>query len=368
MEVIRFEHHLELLAQFIELPYRLHARDPHWIPPFRETVRGQLAADSDFRAHARMVHFLAYDGRVVVARCSAMIDPRYQEDGVPLGLIGFFEATDRYEAAAAVLQEAVAWLGAQGARKVRGPINTSTYHTYRFMIEGFELGSFFLEPYNPPYYPAYWEQFGFQQCCTYFSAIVGSQECADNLHREYERVTASGLVFRKFDPSRFDEELRRMYDIASTIFEGVYMYRPIAFEEFKVLYGGMKNLMVPELSYFLESEGQPLGFVFGMPEYGPAIRAMRGDRDWRAKLRFALARPQCTIATLKTFGVVPGRRQGANALALCYKMQEAAARLGYPDTIHALMREDNVSLRMSERRGGRKNKRYALFEYDLAAR
>lgn len=365
MEVVRFEHHPALVDSFIELPYRLHAKDPHWIPPFRDAVREQLSADSTFRQFGQMVHFLAFEGNTPVARCSAMIDSRYTEEDRPLGLIGYFESAERYEATEAVLSEALDWLRAKGVKTVRGPINTSTYHPYRFMIEGFDQGTFFLEPYNPRYYPAFWERFGFNVCCYYFSAIVGSQECADNLTREYDRVKASGLTFRPFDPTCFEDELRRMYDISTTIFDGAYMWRPIEFDEFRNLYGGMKQLMVPELSYFLMDGETHVGFVFGMPDYGPAIRAMAGKRGWGAKARFALARPRCRVATLKTFGVVPGRRQGANALALCYMVQASAARLGYEQTIHALMREDNTSLRMSEKRGGKKNKRYALYQLDL---
>lgn len=365
MEVVRFEHHPPLVDSFIELPYRLHAGDPRWIPPFRDAVREQLSADSTFRQHGQMVHFMAFEGKTPVARCSAMIDARYTEEDRPLGLIGYFESEERYEATEAVLSQALEWLRAKGARTVRGPINTSTYHPYRFMIEGFDQDIFFLEPYNPRYYPAFWEQFGFKACCTYFSAVVGSQECADNLTREYERVKASGLKFRPFDPACFEDELRRMYDISTTIFEGVYMWRRIAFDEFRNLYGAMKPLVVPEMSYFLMDGDTHVGFVFGMPDYGPAIRAMAGKRDGLAKARFALARRKCRVSMLKTFGVVPGRRQGANALALCYKMQAAAAEMGYAETIHALMREDNVSLRMSEKRGGKKNKRYALYQFDL---
>ncbi len=364
MEVVRFEYHPQLLESFIDLPYRLHGSDPHWIPPFRDSVRGQLSPEATFRQHGRMVHFLAYEGKTPVARCSAIINRRYEEDGEAIGFIGYFEAPDRYEATAAVLAEAVDWLSAQGIETVRGPLNTSTYHPYRFMTKGQEHGAFFLEPYTPAYYATHWERFGFKVCRSYASTIVDSAECAASLQRDYERTITSGLRFRTFDRARFDDELKLMYDLSTRIFTGAWMWRPVTFTEFRELYAPMRSIMDPELCYFLFKDDDPMGFVFGLPDYGEALRAMDGKSDLLAKLRFLSKRAGAKQALLKTFGVMPGRRMGTHALALAHVFHRAAAERGYAQTVHALMRDDNVSLKMSAKRGGEPYKEYALFQLE----
>lgn len=359
MNVFRFDQDPGLLARFLDLPSRIHRGNPHWIPPFRESVRAQLKESAPFRQHGEMIHFVATEGKEPVARCAAVINRRYDEG---LGFVGYFEAIDRYEASEAVLSAAVDWLQSKGVTIIRGPLNTSTYFPYRFMTEGFEHGAFFLEPYNPAHYPAHWERFGFRSCCSYMSAIVDSAACAAEIKREYDRSMAAGYRSRPFDRDRFEQELRLMYDLSSVIFRDSWMWKPISFEEFRGLYAGMKGIMDPELCHFLFEGETPVGFVFGLPDYGPAIRAMNGSQSPLAKLRFLMKRHETPVALLKTFGVVPGRRNGSLALALCYLMHEAAARKGYARTVHALMREDNTSLRMSRRFGGEVLKRYALYE------
>lgn len=355
------------LEDFLSLPHRLHRGDPAWVPPFRRALRAQLGPDSPFTRHGEWMHFLAYDGKEAVARCSAMINRRYAEpEGQTLGFVGYFEAQENYEASERVLRAAVDWLRERGVSRVRGPINTSTYFPYRFMTEGFERGAFFLEPYNPRYYPEHWVRFGFQACCGYSSAIVDSLSFAQGVKRHYTRAMAEGYRSRPFDPSRFDAELRLMYDLSTAIFAGSWMWRPVDFEEFRSLYAGMRGIMDPELSHFLFQGEAPVGFIFGLPDFAPAIRAMNGSQSLWAKARFLMKRKEAPVALLKTFGVLPTHRNGSLALALCHLMHDAAARKGYAKTVHSLMREDNTSLRMSERFGGAIFKRYALYELEVS--
>ncbi len=344
---------------FLALPYRLHRGDPAWIPPFRSAMRAQLAPEAPFTRHGDWVHFLAYEGKVPLARCSAMINRRYEPG---LGFIGYFEAADRYDASEAVLASAVDWLRERAVTTIRGPLNTSTYFPYRFMTEGFEHGAFFLEPYNPRHYPEHWERFGFRPVCSYTSSIVDSADFAAQTQRHHARAMAAGYRARPFDRTRFDAELKLMYDLSSAIFAGSWMWRPVEFSEFQSLYTGMRGIMDPDLCHFLFQGDTPVGFVFGLPDYAPAIRAMNGSQSLWAKIRFLMKRHETPAALLKTFGVLPSHRNGSLALALCHLMHDAAARKGYAKTVHALMREDNTSLRMSQRFGGQTLKSYALYE------
>lgn len=346
---------------FIALPYRLHQGDPAWIPPFRNAMRAQLAPEAAFTRHGDWVHFLAFDGKTPIARCSAMINSRYDKG---LGFIGYFEAVDDYAASEAVLSAAVDWLRERGVTTIRGPINTSTYFPYRFMTEGFERGAFFLEPYNPRHYPEHWLRFGFKECCGYSSSIVDSARFAAGTKRHHERAMAAGYQARPFDPSRFDSELRLMYDLSTAIFQGSWMWRPVSFDEFRLLYAGMRGIMDPDLCYFLFQGETPVGFVFGLPDFAPAIRAMNGSQSLWAKARFLMKRNETPAALLKTFGVLPDHRNGSLALSLSHLMHDAAARKGYARTVHSLMRDDNTSLRMSHRFGGETFKRYALYELE----
>src|SRR5690606_25342463 len=60
------------LNSFIDLPYRLHARDPIWVPPLRRDVRVLLSPGKNpFFEHADAEYFLAEAGGKVVGRVAA---------------------------------------------------------------------------------------------------------------------------------------------------------------------------------------------------------------------------------------------------------------------------------------------------------
>ena len=92
-----------------------------------------------------------------------------------------------------------------------------------------------------------------------------------------------------------------------------------------------------------EKEGQLVGFMFGFPDLNQARRGRRVD-----------------TAIAKTLAVRPGRTGAGLGSVLLDQFHQAAARLGFRRVIHALMHQDNRSMKIS-RRTGRIFRRYALY-------
>ena len=85
------------LRRFIALPYRLHARDPNWVPPLRRDVALLLdRRRNPFFEHAEAEYFLAEkDGRAV-GRIAAIANRLHNETHHDkVGFFGFFEAGGR---------------------------------------------------------------------------------------------------------------------------------------------------------------------------------------------------------------------------------------------------------------------------------
>src|SRR5690606_33620948 len=100
------------LAAFIELPYRLHRQDRHWIPPFKAEVRKLLdRRHNPFFQHAEADYFLAERGGEVVGRITA-IHNRLHNDvhHDQVGFFGLFECINDFTVAAPLLDTAAAWL------------------------------------------------------------------------------------------------------------------------------------------------------------------------------------------------------------------------------------------------------------------
>src|ERR1700742_2540227 len=89
--------------QFLDLPYRLHRHQEHWIAPLRMSQKDILdTARHPFYKTAEVEKFLAYHGDRIVGRIMAIVNRAYNEfHNERAGFFGFFEVADDYEAAAA---------------------------------------------------------------------------------------------------------------------------------------------------------------------------------------------------------------------------------------------------------------------------
>src|SRR5436190_1270861 len=59
MDVVAFDHEQELVAEFVELPWAIHAGDARWVPPLRDGLRHLLGPDNPFLRHGAMRKFAA---------------------------------------------------------------------------------------------------------------------------------------------------------------------------------------------------------------------------------------------------------------------------------------------------------------------
>ncbi len=301
-----------------------------------------------------------------VARLVARRSPTLQDDqGRPLGLLGFFEAMDGpegKEGALRLLEEGTRWLRETGAGQIVGPMDGDTWHRHRLNVGPFDDPPFLLEPYNPPYYPEIWEEAGFQVLASYASKQVDPADVIAHLEPKAAAARASGYQLSSLDPGRFQEELRRLYRLSREIFADNFLYTEISEEDFVALYAGSKALLDPDLVLFARSpEGGDAGFLFAYPDRFQAVKAMRGSRGLLAKLRFLRHRSEAEAVDFKTLGVLPEHRRAGVAALLMHEGHLRAQGKGYRLANHCLFREGNPSGDL-DGGAGRIFRRYHLYE------
>ncbi|MEO5959566.1 MAG: GNAT family N-acetyltransferase [Opitutaceae bacterium] len=278
--------------------------------------------DDDFRFHVE-----ADDGKADAAlwcRRGPVLP------GERLGVIGNFSATSAV-AAAEVLACALKQLRFMGGTMAIGPMNGSTWRDYRFVTDPGTTPAFFMEPANPPEWPAWWRAAGFTPLAEYFSTATDDLGKRDPRVAEVAaRMIAGGLTIRALDVARFEEELNRIYDVSAVSFQPNFLYSPIAREEFLGQYRALKERVRPELVLIAEEKGQPVGYVFALPDFATA------DKKGRT-----------TTAIVKTLAVLPGRRWAGLGALLLAEVHEAMRRLKFKRAIHALMHETNASRNLS---------------------
>src|SRR5947199_7709969 len=93
------------LDEFVEIPFRLHAAEPLFVPPLRAVVAGELVSPRQ----ERELFLHGDEGRI-----AALVDPR-----LPFGQLGYFEASSE-EVARDLIAAGLEWLRARGVKQVVG--------------------------------------------------------------------------------------------------------------------------------------------------------------------------------------------------------------------------------------------------------
>ncbi len=155
---------------FVELPFRLYANDPTWIPPLRVERRLYLNRRfNPFLQRGDVQLFVAERGGRVVGRISAHVDPRFNEQHeAPWGWFGFLEVDDDAEALDALLSAAEGWLRGRGMERMVGPADFTMNDGCGVLVDGFERPPMIRQNYNHRYLPALCEGAGLEKAMDVF--------------------------------------------------------------------------------------------------------------------------------------------------------------------------------------------------------
>ncbi|MEU2283713.1 hypothetical protein ABZ614_17575 [Streptomyces sp. NPDC013178] len=357
------------LHDFIRLPHRLYAGDPHWTPPLDAGQRALLdpARGHPFRESAEVQPFLVRRGREVVGRIAALDDPRQGEGG-----FGLFESILDFEVSAALFTAASDWLRRRGRDRMLGPLNLSTNQECGLLVDGFGTPAVMMMPYNPAHYRDLFEESGLKPVKDLWSWTIDlTAPVPDRITRLRDRVAQRHrCVLRPLDLGRLDDEataLRRIYNEA---WHGSWGFVPWSRAEFGHALGELRPLLGRSVALVAEIDGEPVAFSMLVLDAAPALRAARG-RLWRhglplGALRMARALRRTHTGRALLIGVLEKYRgQGIDVLLRVASLERARA-LGMR-TLHAAWTlEDNTSAnRGIAAMGGTRSVTHRLYELGL---
>ncbi len=314
-----------------------------------------IAADGDvttlaaerFLRESPARHLMLLDGARLLARASVWTDGAPANRGEPTAVLGHYAACDT-AAGRRLLDELCGRLRTDGHRFAVGPMDGSTWRSYRLVVDSGGEAPFFLEPEHPPDWPEHFAAAAFVPIATYRSAVAEDLTRTDaRLADVGARLACIGVAVRCIDMDRFEPELAALHDLCLTAFAGNFLYTPIAPDAFMELYLPLREHVRPELVLVAEHEGMPVGFVFAIPDLA---QARRGEA--------------VTQVIVKTVAIVPERRYAGLGGLLVQRAHDAAHALGYRRAIHALMHDSNRSRGISARYAS-VFRRYALFAREL---
>jgi GNAT superfamily N-acetyltransferase len=314
------------LKRFIDLPYRLHLRDPLWVPPLRRDVDALLSRTKNpFFEHGEAEYFIAERDGKVVGRIAAISNQLHNEThGDRVGFFGFFECIDDQAVADLLFAAAAQWCRQRGHDVLRGPASFSVNDECGLLVDGFETPPALMMPHNPRYYIPLVEKAGFSKAKDLWVYQGGSEEgyvpVPERLARATELIRQrQGITLRPLNMKDFEGEVERIKELYNSAWEKNWGFVPMTEHEIDHLAEQFKPVVIPELVPMAEKDGKLIGFGIALPDLNVVFRTNRSGRLFPMilKLLWMLKMKRIRRARILLLGVVRAY-QGKGVDAMLY--------------------------------------------------
>jgi len=241
----------------------------------------------------------------------------------------------------------------EGIETIIGPLNGTTWNTYRYVTEKGSRRQFLLEPWNEDYSVSLFEKLDFKHLAGYISTVMEgmNSDGRKNLNKKIEKLKK----FDYYEDIRVESAenkdlltvLNKVYDLTVEAFKNNFLYSELEREIFLKMYMSYEDKIIKKFFKMLYLGDELIGYVFGIPDY--AELGYKGKID--------------TII-LKTIAVSPIYNGKGMGYILINSLVEEAEKEGYENVIYALMHQSNVSKNIGLLLGNMLRK-YTLFIKEL---
>jgi GNAT superfamily N-acetyltransferase len=359
------------LKRFIDLPFRLHANHPQWVPPLRLERRLFLNRRLNaFFTHGEAEYFLALrDGRVV-GRVTAQINHAFNDQhDSRWGWFGFLEFEDDAEVLAALLAAADAWLRERGCERMVGPADFTMNDESGIVIEGFEHRPMIRQPWHPPYYQQRMEEAGMAKA---MDLLMWNLEVSDRdrvlpvIFELAEKVESEhGIRVRPMRRMQLRKDLDSFAEVYNAAWAKNWDFVPFSKKDLDA-YAQELHLVFDRHWFFIAEKldtGEVVGMAITIPDVNQVLARMKGRLlpfGWWHFLRKGRTIDRVRVGFL---GVKPEHQHTGVAAKLYVEHFNAAAVRPQSGGEMGWILETNTAMnRGMEAMGGRVVKRYRVYE------
>ncbi len=363
------------LKAFIDLPFRLHANHPMWVPPLKLERRLFLNRRMNtFFSHGEAEYFLARrDGRVV-GRISAQINHAFDDyQKKNWGWYGFLEFEDDQEVLEELLAAAAGWLRGRDKERMVGPADFVMNDESGILIEGFDLRPMIRQPWHPPYYQERMEQAGMAKA---MDLLMWNLEVSDRekvlpvIFELAEKVqTEHGIRVRPMRRRQLRKDMDAFAEIYNSAWSKNWDFVPFSKKDLDAYAQELHLAFDKHWAFIAEREdtGEVVGMAMTFPDINQVLAKMNGKLlplGWLYFLRKGKLTDRVRVGFL---GVKPEYQHTGVAAKLYVEHFNAAAVRPQSGGEMGWILETNTAMnRGMEAMGGRIVKRYRVYERMLA--
>jgi hypothetical protein len=310
-------------------------------PADSRRIRGKETVNSEYLENC----FVLLTAGKVQARAALYNNPHLQYQNKKALCIGNFESVNNKESGQALLQHISSEAKRRGAGFLIGPMNGSTWDSYRFSVHH-TYPHFFLEPYHHLYYNEHFTCAGFNTIARYFSSIEKDLKCiSPAIAKRENELKQAGITFRNINLNQYEKELEKIFYFNGVAFRSNFLYTPISKEVFIKKYSETKGLIDPGFVILAEdAEGNLIGYFFCINDF------------YNEKEKSLI---------VKTVARHPDKKWSGTGHVMANMICRRALQKQYQSIIHSFMYEQGTSVSMSKNFSGTIYKNYVLFGKEL---
>ena len=357
------------LMRFIKFPHKLYKGDKNWVPKLiMEEKKFFNPKKNPYYKHSEVMLFLAVENNKVVGRISAHTNTEHNKvHNDKVGFFGFFEAINNQDVANVLFDAASKWLRSKGRDSMRGPMNFSTNDECGLLIDGFDLPPMVMMPHNKEYYQSLIEGAGLDKVMDLYAYLADVQPPPDRIKKLADKLEKRGhFTIRSLNKSNkktLKKDIETIFEIYTKAWENNWGAVPMTNLEFKHIVDELMPIVVPELLFIAEVDGEPAGFSMTLPDYNFILKKMNGHLFPFGILKALYYKNKMPQLRVITMGVIKKFQNRGIDTVFYSKSFEIAYERGYKQGEFSWILEDNVMMnRIAKSLDGERYKTYRIFE------
>ena len=280
------------IKKFHQVPYLIYKNDPNWIAHIKQEVEAVFdQRKNKYFEHGEATRFILEDSNgKTIGRVAAFIDKkRANTFNQVTGGMGFFECIDDKAAAILLFDACKKWLTDRDMEAMDGPINFGEKDRYwGLLVSGFDHPPIYANSYNPPYYQAFFENYGFK---TYFNQHNFIRpltiQLPERYIKRYERIKKNDdyslEIIDKKNLKKYAEDFREVYNSSWVTHDN---FKGMSEEQAMAMLKKIKPVMEEDLVWFAYFNGKPIAFLIMLPELNQFFQSTNGNFNLWGKLKF----------------------------------------------------------------------------------
>lgn len=342
------------LKDFIALERKFDGSNPLFVSEIEADVIKCLSGRSSYYGEMEHTLFVASDGNQDSARCSALINRRYQKaKDEAVGFIGHFAAlSNRKPQVQAMFEHAEAWLKERGVTRVISPYNGAAILGAGLLTTAFDEEPVFPCRWNPPHYASYLVDAGYAQTYPFWFYLIDFS--SDKYRTVRQRASENRTVLvRPINKKSWNQDLEILRVLFNKSFKEEWEFHPLTSEEFHEFFDPMKPVLDANQMLIGEVDGEPGGWCLGMPDWNPLFRSFNGKLGLIQIIKFMLRAGRYNRAGLLGIGVLTDHRGTGLAQALAMTLFRRYEERGMKQAFYYPVNESNTkSRKFAESMGG----------------